>query len=133
MGHKCPDRRELLGLSVALCERRPGCLRPHIPRTRVLKKRIPGKKIKKKKKIDNKRKNWVGGMAFLRDARVPETARGGRFEMRQEFLIVSSLPLRLDPIDHDSLLAAEGHQQSACSDGPILRCLARRFDISFLY
>ena len=62
-----------------------------------------------------------------------KTARGGRFEMRQEFLIVSSLPLRLDPIDHDSLLAAEGHQQSACSDGSVLRCLARRFDISFLY
>ena len=73
------------------------------------------------------------GLVFLRDARVPETARGGRFEMRQEFLIVSSLPLRLDPRDHDSLLAAEGHQQSACSDGSVLRCLARRFDISFLH
>jgi hypothetical protein len=32
--------------------------------------------------------------------------------MRQEFLIVSSLPLRLYPIYHDSLLAAEGHQQN---------------------
>ena len=49
-----------------------------------------------------------GCLFFWRDARVPETARGGRFEMRQEFLIVSSLPLRLDPIDPDSLLAAKG-------------------------
>ena len=59
------------------------------------------------------------GLVFLRDARVPETARGGRFEMRQEFLIVSSLPLRLDPIDHDSLLAAEGHQHFVLRRGAV--------------
>ena len=76
----------------------------------------------------------MGGRdGFSSNARVLAAHAAAWGEGRVATLFASTLPLILDPRDHDSLLAAEGHQQSACSDGSNSMLSARRSKTCFMY